>query len=103
MTVGLAQAVHEPEVLLTETRALANSWTRDRSPVSVALMRQMLYRNPAAPHLAEAHRVDSLAMFYTSIGDGNDGVHAFLEKRDPLFQGRASEMPPFYQEWIQGE
>ncbi|TCN53407.1 enoyl-CoA hydratase/carnithine racemase [Rhodococcus sp. SMB37] len=100
---GLAQAVHEPDTLLTEARALANSWTRNRSPVSVALMRQMLYRNSAARHPAEAHRVDSLAMFYTSIGDGNDGVHAFLEKRDPLFQGRASEMPPFYQEWIRDE
>lgn len=33
---GLAQAVYEPEMLLSEARALANAWTRDRSPVSVA-------------------------------------------------------------------
>lgn len=100
--IGLAQAVHEPDALIAEARALADAWTRDRSPVSVALMRQMLYRNAAEPHPVDAHRVDSLAMFSTSIGDGHDGVRAFLDKRSPDFTGRASEMPPFYAEWIAG-
>lgn len=62
-------------------------------------MRPMLYGNSAQPHPVEAHRVDSLAMFYTSIVDGEDGVRAFLDKRDPQFSGKASEMPPFYREW----
>ncbi|ABG99189.1 MULTISPECIES: crotonase/enoyl-CoA hydratase family protein [Rhodococcus] len=98
--VGLAQAVYEPDALLGAARALADAWTRDRSPVSVALMRQMMLRNSAAPHPVEAHRVDSLAMFYTSIADGADGVRAFLDKRPPSFRGKASEMPPFYREWV---
>lgn len=99
---GLARSLHEPDALLTEARALADAWTKGRSPVSFALIRQMLYRNSAQPDPVEAHRVDSLAMFYTSIGDGADGVRAFLEKRDPQFTSRASKMPPFYSEWTQG-
>ncbi|MBM7366941.1 crotonase/enoyl-CoA hydratase family protein [Gordonia hydrophobica] len=97
--VGLAQAVHAPDDLLAEARSLADAWTAGRSAVSVALMRQMLYRNAATEHPVEAHRVDSLAMFYTSIGDGHEGVAAFLDKRDPAFTAGASQMPPFYAEW----
>lgn len=97
---GLASSVHEPDALLTEARTLADSWTKGRSPVSAAFIRQMLYRNSAQPHPVEAHRVDSLAMFYTSIGDGAEGVRSFLEKRDPRFSDKASQMPPFYDEWV---
>ncbi len=39
-------------------------------------------------------------MFYTSVGDGAEGVAAFREKRDASFAARAAtEMPPFYDEW----
>ena len=103
LEAGLARSVHEPEELLVSARSLADRWTRDRSAVAVALSRQMLYRNAAAPHPVEAHRVDSLAMLYTSIGDGVEGVASFLEKREARFTARAStEMPAFYDEWIDG-
>lgn len=92
---GLFRSVHPPESLLDEARALARKFIDKRSPVAVALARQMLLRNSAQPHPIEAHRVDLLAMFYTSIGDGKEGVAAFLEKRDPVFTGKASQMP-FY-------
>jgi enoyl-CoA hydratase/carnithine racemase len=98
--VGLATATHEPDSLLAEARLLADAWTRGRSPVAVALARQMLLRNAALPGPEDAHRVDSLAMFYSSIGDGKEGVAAFLERREPRFAGRASAMPPFYDDWL---
>ena len=50
-------------------------------------MRQMLYRNSAMPDPVDAHRVESLAMFYASMGDGKEGVRAFLEKRSPSWAG----------------
>jgi enoyl-CoA hydratase/carnithine racemase len=93
---GLVRSVHPEEELLDAACALARRFTRNRSPVATALARQMMYRNSAQPHPLEAHRVDSLAMFYTSIGDGKEGVAAFRDKRDPDFTGRASDMPPFY-------
>lgn len=100
---GLVKAVVPPEELLSEAYKLAHKFVDNRSPVSVAFMRQMLYRNSAQPHPREAHKVESLAMFYTSIGDGKEGVQSFLEKRAPDYKGKASEMPPFYPWWQQDE
>jgi len=96
---GLVKAVCSPETLLAEAYQLARRFTENRSPVSVALIRQMLWRNSAEAHPIEAHRTESLGVFYTSIADGKEGVEAFLAKRAPQFSGKASEMPPFYPWW----
>lgn len=94
---GLLRSVHESrEALLTEAKTLARRIVAGRSPVAVALTRAMMRRNAVLPHPLEAHRIDSLAMFYTSIADGKEGVSAFREKRAPYFRSRASEMPDFY-------
>ncbi len=96
---GLVKAVLPEDELLPEAYRLAHRIIDQRSPVAIALTRQLLYRNAAQPHPLEAHRIDSLAMFYTSSADGKEGVHAFREKRAPHFEGRASSMPPFYPWW----
>jgi enoyl-CoA hydratase/carnithine racemase len=93
----LVKAVYAPDKLLEEARALARKFIDGRSEVAIALTRRMMYRNSAFEHPAAAHRVDSLAMFYTSIADGKEGVNAFKEKRTPEFRSRASsDMPPFF-------
>lgn len=96
---GLVKAIHPPETLLDEAYKLARRYTEHRSPVSLALIRQMTWRNSAQVHPIEAHRIESLGVFYTSIADGKEGVQAFLDKRTPQFTGKASQMPPIYPWW----
>lgn len=97
---GLVRDILPPEDLLPAARALARKFVGGRSGVSVALIRQMTYRNSALADPFGAHAIDSLAMFYTSVGDGKEGVAAFLEKRPPSFSSRvSSDMPPFFPWW----
>ncbi|AIY18458.1 enoyl-CoA hydratase [Pimelobacter simplex] len=90
----LVRSLHEPDDLLPAAYELARSFVRDRSPVALGLAKQLLYRNSAAADPLEAHLSDSLAMYWTSIADGKEGVAAFLEKRTPQFTGKASALPP---------
>ena len=99
LEAGLLRAVLPPEDLLPHALKLARRIATQRSAVGVALTRQMMYRNSAQAHPLAAHQVDSLAMFYTSVGDGKEGVQAFLEKREARFGSKASEMPSFYPWW----
>jgi enoyl-CoA hydratase/carnithine racemase len=90
----LVRSVHAPDDLLPAALELARSFVVDRSPVALGLAKQLLYRNSAAADPLEAHLSDSLAMYWTSIADGKEGVAAFLDKRAPRFTGKASQLPP---------
>lgn len=93
---GLVRSVHAPDDLVEAACAFARSLVTNRSPVSIGLIRQMVLGNAAQSHPRAAHDVESLAMFYSSVGDGKEGVQAFLDKREADFTGKASAMPPFY-------
>ena len=96
---GFVKTVLPADQLLAEAYRIAGRIAQ-HSPVAIALTRQMMYRNASQPHPLEAHKVDSLAMFYTSISSGKEGVQSFLEKRKANFSERTStDMPPFYPWW----
>lgn len=97
LKAGLIKAAVTAEELLATAENLARSYITNRSPIGVALARQMMLRNAAQPHPVEAHKVESLAVFYTSQKDGREGIKAFLEKRDPQFTAKvSSDMPDVF-------
>ncbi|MCA1984069.1 crotonase/enoyl-CoA hydratase family protein [Nocardioides nematodiphilus] len=92
----LVRSVHEPDELLAAAQELARSFVRGRSAVALGLAKQLINRNAAAAHPLEAHLSDSLAMWHASVGDGKEGVAAFLEKRPAQFSGKASAIPRIF-------
>jgi enoyl-CoA hydratase/carnithine racemase len=91
----LVRSLHEPDDLLPAAYELARRFVVGRSPVAVGLAKQLLVRNSAVSDVLEAHLADSLAMWHTSVGDGKEGVAAFLEKRAPSFRS-GSELPRIF-------
>ncbi|GAA4113979.1 crotonase/enoyl-CoA hydratase family protein [Nocardioides fonticola] len=92
----LLRSVHEPEDLVGTAQELARSFVKDRSAAALGLAKQLIYRNGAADHPLEAHLSDSLAMYWTSIADGKEGVAAFREKRTPSFTSSARDLPRIF-------
>ena len=79
---------------------LAHKYVDSTSAVSIALIRQALYRESSQPHPMSAHRQESLNMFYTSMGDGKEGVAAFQGKRPAVLAAKVStHMPPTFPWW----
>jgi|TARA_B110000908_G_scaffold138950_1_gene165368 enoyl-CoA hydratase/carnithine racemase len=93
------KAIVPEDELLEEAYKIARRIAQ-HSQVAIAMSRQMMYRNSAQPDPMAAHKVDSLAIYYASIGSGKEGVQSFLEKRPAQFDDKAStDMPDFYPWW----
>ena len=97
---GLVRSVHAPGDLLTEARKIAKEIVDNTSPVSVALMRQMVWRMLGADDPMEAHKIDSRGIFERGrSADVKEGVMSFLEKRPAKFPDKVSKDMPAYFPW----
>jgi enoyl-CoA hydratase/carnithine racemase len=101
LDAGLVRSLHEPADLLSAANALAREIIDNAAPVSVAVMRQLLWRMLATRDPMTAHRVESQLLYERGISaDTEEGVGAFLEKRPPRFTDRVStDMPTTYPWW----
>jgi enoyl-CoA hydratase/carnithine racemase len=98
---GLVKAVYKAEELLPAAYALAREIADNAAPVSVALVRQMLWRGLDFDHPMQAHRLDSRGVIARGrANDAAEGVSSFLEKRPAVFTDRVSaDMPDFFPWW----
>jgi enoyl-CoA hydratase/carnithine racemase len=101
----LVKAVVPQADLLPTARALARDIADNTAPVSVALIRQMMWRMLGASHPMEAHRVDSRFIVQRGMSaDVREGVTSFLEKRPAQFPDTIShDMPAAFPWWTSPE
>ena len=84
---GLVNRVVAPEELESETRALAER-IAGKSALTVAIGKEAFYRQMEAG-FEEAYRTASEAMTRNMLArDAEEGIDAFLEKREPLWEDR---------------
>ena len=101
----LVQSLHPKDALLPAARAIIREIADNASPLSVTMIRHMLWRMLGADHPVEAHNLDSRAVYHLGSGpDSKEGVEAFLEKRPAAFGSKVStDMPDFFPWWERRE
>jgi enoyl-CoA hydratase/carnithine racemase len=97
----LVREIVAPRDLLPRAYEIAAEIRDNTSPVSIALIRQMLWRLSALDDPMEAHKIDSRGIYARGASaDAKEGVDSFLEKRPARFpQKVSSDMPPFFPWW----
>ncbi|MET0545234.1 MAG: crotonase/enoyl-CoA hydratase family protein [Caulobacterales bacterium] len=97
---GLVKAVTPPDELLPAAHAIAREITDNSAPVSVALIRQMMWRGLGMTDPMEAHQIDSRGILSRGrSADATEGVTSFLEKRPAKFPDKVSTCMPDYFPW----
>ena len=96
----LISEIVPPEGLLPRAGALAAEIRDNAAPVSIALIRQMMWRLSALDHPMEAHKIDSRGIYSRGQSpDVKEGVTAFLQKRKAQFPQLVSDDMPTYFPW----
>ena len=86
LRLGIVNQVVEPEELENATMQLAER-LRSAPPIALAAAKQAVYASDASS-LEEMLRYETEAQLRCfESDDGHEGVHAFLEKREPNFTG----------------
>jgi enoyl-CoA hydratase/carnithine racemase len=99
---GLVSELLDGEELMSRAKQIAREIIDNTAPVSIALIRQMMWRGLGMDHPMEAHKVDSRGIYARGASaDVREGVSSFLEKRPPNFPMKVSTGMPRYFPWWQ--
>ncbi len=98
---GLVSEVLRADRLLARAQEMAREIADNTAPVSVAMIRQMMWRGLGMAHPMDAHKVDSRGILSRGrSADAKEGVTSFLEKRAPVYPDKVSrDMPDFFPWW----
>ncbi len=101
----LVSKVLPADELLPAARAIAREIVENSAPVSIALIRQQMWRMLGADDPMEAHKVDSRGIYSRGASpDVKEGVMSFLEKRPAHFtQTVSKDMPSYFPWWTERE
>lgn len=97
LAAGMVHSLHEPGEVLDRAYELAHDLIRTTAPVSVAVIRQMLYRMSPLDSPFPVQRLDSRLIAHCATSpDMAEGIMSFLQRRDPRWQGEVpKDLPPF--------
>jgi enoyl-CoA hydratase/carnithine racemase len=100
LSAGLVTSLHPPDEVLSHAYALARELITKTAPVSVAVIRQLLYRMSPLESPFPVQRLDSrLIAGCAQSPDAVEGVVSFLQKRDPQWTEEISTALPDYLPW----
>lgn len=96
----LVKVVLPEDQLMPYARKLAGEIRDNTSPVSIALIRHMMWQLSATDHPMEAHKIDSRGIYTRGASaDVKEGVVSFLEKRPAKFPQKVSADMPSWFPW----
>jgi enoyl-CoA hydratase/carnithine racemase len=97
LAAGLVTSLYPPDEVLDQAYALARELITKTAPVSVAVIRQLLYRMGPLDSPLPVQRLDSrLIASCAQSPDAIEGIVSFLQKRDPEWtETVSSNLPPF--------
>jgi enoyl-CoA hydratase/carnithine racemase len=93
---GLASQARPAEEVLPTAMAMAQDIAVNVAPVSAAVVKRLLWRSPS-PDADETDELETkLHQVLMGAPDSREGAVAWIERRDPVWQGKVSEDAPHW-------